>query len=132
LTKPSGDDGDAHLVDHELGPGSLGRTTTRSLDGHDPSAAEQLATPDAPWLLSLQGVGETSLPEVALGADGLGACDVEDVVGEEQRREGAVAVGAARRRPGQWIEVGRCDGKVSMGKVSMMMTRDCSCGSGCG
>ena len=42
------------------------------------------------------GVGEAVVAQRALVADRLGPADVDEVVGEEQRRQRAVAVGAAR------------------------------------
>ena len=54
----------------------------------------------SPRLLSLERSAQAVLAQGTAGADRLGACDVEDVIGEEERGEGAVAVGAARDRQG--------------------------------
>ena len=86
---------DAELVDDELGPGVLRRATARALVGDDAPVEQQLATPDAPRLLAVLGLPEAGGGEGALAADRLGPGDVDDVVGEEQRGQGPVAVGAA-------------------------------------
>ena len=86
-----------HLVDDHGGPRVLGRTTTRSLVGDDPAVLDQLATPHAPRLGSLEGALDgRSSASCALAADGLGAGGVERDVREEQVGERAVAVGATR------------------------------------
>src|SRR6185436_12731416 len=92
----SGDD--AHLVDDELGPRPFRWSTAWSLVGDDAARGDQLTTPHTPGFLSFEGTREAFDPQRALGADRLGAGDVDHVIREEQRGERAVAVGAPRDR----------------------------------
>jgi len=85
---------DAELVDDHGRPRPLRRSAARSLVEDDPATREQFAAPYTPRLLTFERIGKTLLTKCALGADRFGASDVEDMVGEEERGEGAVAVGA--------------------------------------
>ena len=102
--------------------GTLRWSTTGSLVGDDAATGQQLAAPDAPRLLALERVARGSRSrERALGADRLGAGDVEDVIGEEERGQGAVAVGATCDRNGRdrelvdGLELDRVHGAVLAG-----------------
>jgi len=69
-----------------------------SLDGDHAAVLEELTAPDTPRLLALECVVQTGLTRGALGTDGLGPTDVDVLLGEEEIREGAVAIGAALGR----------------------------------
>ena len=88
----SGDD--THLVDDELGSRPFRWSTAWSLVGDDAASGDQLATPHTPGFLSFERARQALDAQRALGADRLGTGDVDDVIGEEQRGERSVAVGA--------------------------------------
>ena len=70
---------DAELVDDHGRPRPLRRSAARALVEDDPATREQLAAPDTPRLLTLERIREALLAQGALGANRLGASDVEDM-----------------------------------------------------
>src|SRR5262245_41499860 len=95
---PSGDEvrGHRNLVDDEWESWLLRRPAASALDGDDDTIDDQFASPDAVHLGPLEGAVQALLGQSALLADRLRAGDVELVLGEEQMRQRAVAVGATR------------------------------------
>ena len=79
----------------------FGWTPTWALVDDDAPVVEQLTAPHTPRLGTAECPVEARGGQLALRADGLRPGDVDDVVGEEQVRERAVAVGATGLRGAQ-------------------------------
>ena len=92
----SGSAGD--LVDDEPRSGVLGRPAPPTLVGDDRAVDHQLATPHAPRLAPVEGPAQARPAHGAHRADGSGAGELDEVLGEEQvgqRRAGVGAPGLA-------------------------------------
>src|SRR5690606_9952386 len=72
----------------------LARPATTPLAGHHDTVDEDLAAPDAPGLVALEGAGEAALDEGAGAAERLGLLDLRAVLGEPQLR----VVGTTRQQ----------------------------------
>jgi hypothetical protein len=79
------------------------RAASGPTNNGDSTHVEFLAAPDAPGLLALEGPLETLLPVATSRTNGLGALNVDPLLGKEQVTQGAVAVGATLGRDDQWL-----------------------------
>jgi hypothetical protein len=78
----------------------LARTAAGPLAGDHRAALEDLAAPDAPWLLASKGTGEALGADWAINAEHLGPLEVGRSVGEPQ--VGVVARPAWKVQTSRW------------------------------
>jgi hypothetical protein len=90
--------GNRYFVHDRRAADVYGWPSAWSLVGDHAAVLEELTAPDTPRLFALECIVQTGLARGALRTDGLGSAHVDVLLGEEEVREGAVAVGAALGR----------------------------------
>ena len=90
--------GNRYFVHDHRAADVYGWPSAWSLVGDHAAVLEELTAPDTPRLFALECIVQTGVARGALRTNCLGPADVDVLLGEEEVREGAVAVGAALGR----------------------------------